>query len=446
MNQPANPRKAGVLRLPFLAVLAVGWPLLICQPTLSAPTGMPVSPLLFGMDVGKPMTPWPPRSASGTKLPIKVLRMWDNGTSWNLLNPSEGVYRWDRLDMWVGRAVSEGMQVLYVFGITPDWAANGNPRSKCSEGPRGCLPPKELNADGTGTDAVWKKFVRDLVSRYKGRIRYYELWNERNAKNFWQGTPEQSVRMAKDAWEIIKQLDPDAKVVSPSLAHGDSASLDAYLTACGPSCPYQDIISVHGRAGRLENAQPEAFETIADAFRTVMAKHGVASLPLWDTEGGWRRQGEVLDPDQQAAYVARAYLIRAGKNLGSFEWYQWDNGFTTSDSWGGLFDRASGKPTPAAQAYVEVARWLAGSTIEAPCSAHGSVWTCGLTRADGSEALVVWDTSQSCRGGNCTTSPYRPASQFTAYEDISGKVSPVTGSAVQIGAQPILLEHAPASH
>jgi hypothetical protein len=440
-------KKTRILFAAAALVLAAGEAFSASQPAPSA--GIPVSPLLFGMDVGKPTTPWPPKSASGARLPIKILRMWDNGTSWNLLNPSEGTYNWSRLDLWVDRAEAEHMQVLYVFGIAPTWATSGTPAGKCAESPAGCLPPKDLNADGTGTDAIWQKFVRDLVTRYKGRISYYEVWNEKDARNFWQGTETQSVRMAKDAWGIIKQVDPQAKVLTPSFSHGNSADLDAYLSACGPSCPYEDIVAVHGRAPRKENVQPEAFISIADAFRALMAKHGLGSLPLWDTEAGWRprpRQGpgeaEVTDPDQQAAYVARAYLIRASEDIGSLVWYAWDAGSATGNSWGGIYDRTTGQASPAAQAYVEVSKWLTGSTLDAPCSANGSVWTCALRRADGTEGLVVWDASQSCSAGNCTTSAYHLTSRYAAYQDIAGREFPISGPTVPIGAKPILLSGA----
>jgi len=40
-------------------------------------------------------------------------------------------------------------------------------------------------------------------------------------------------------------------------------------------------------------------------MRSLLDKGGMAGKPLWATEGGWGTNGELPDPDVQAAYVAR---------------------------------------------------------------------------------------------------------------------------------------------
>jgi hypothetical protein len=41
----------------------------------------------------------------------------------------------------------------------------------------------------------WGNWVRAVVTRYKGRIKYYELWNEPDAWNWWSGTTPQMLQM-----------------------------------------------------------------------------------------------------------------------------------------------------------------------------------------------------------------------------------------------------------
>jgi hypothetical protein len=55
----------------------------------------------------------------------------------------------------------------------------------------------------------WKDFLTALIEHYNGttqpHIRYYELWNEANAHNFWSGTFAQMVALGQAAYPIIHQ-------------------------------------------------------------------------------------------------------------------------------------------------------------------------------------------------------------------------------------------------
>jgi hypothetical protein len=86
---------------------------------------------------------------------------------------------------------------------------------------------------------------------------------------------------------------------------------------------------------------------------------------------------------------------------------------------------------------------MIGAAMSSNCSATGTVWTCGLIRTGGYEALAVWDTAQSCNNGTCTTSNFTVPNSvnYVHYRDLSGKVHAISGSTVLIGYKPILLEN-----
>jgi hypothetical protein len=88
---------------------------------------------------------------------------------------------------------------------------------------------------------------------------------------------------------------------------------------------------------------------------------------------------------------------------------------------------------------------MVGNTLSTPCSANGSVWTCEFTGSgNGYQALAVWDASQSCSGGTCTTSSFTPpaGTSYVNFRDLDGNVTSISpGSAVQIGAKPTLLQN-----
>ncbi len=359
---------------------------------------------------------WPPTDTNGTLLPIKAVRLWNTGTGWFALETAAGSYNWATLDNLTSLAAAEGLDVEFTFGGTPSWAGNGSPAS----------PPNDVNPDGTGTDANWTQFVTDLATRYKGKIQFYELWNEQNSTVSWTGTEAQSVRMAQDAYTTIKGIDPSAFVLTPSQGGGtaEASGLTSYLQAGGGA--YADIIAFHGRSAGSLNANPDGVADVINALQPVVSNpaNGVVGKPLWNTEGGWR-PNEVTDVNAQAAYVARQYLIQASMGVGRFYWYGWDN----QNGWGTLYVNG---PTIAATAYTQVATWLVGSTLPTQC-AQGSDgnWTCQITEANGTSALAIWNPS-----GNVS---YTPASNYTRYRDLLGNVVTIIGS-VTIGPEPILLE------
>jgi len=61
--------------------------------------------------------------------------------------------------------------------------------------------------------AAFSKFAGTLARRYRGRIRYYELWNEPDLSRYWAGTVQQYVqRVLRPGYRAIKHADPRVRV------------------------------------------------------------------------------------------------------------------------------------------------------------------------------------------------------------------------------------------
>ncbi len=144
----------------------------------SEPRAVRFSPEFMGMHTLSPTRHWP-SVAFGSVRPA--------GTSWGALEPSKGQYDWHSLDSWVSEAQTHGVQLDYVFVNTPAWAST-RPDEPCANRRAGCAAPPNLND--------WEEFVRALVTRYRGRISSYELWNEPNGSGFWTGSPQDMVELA----------------------------------------------------------------------------------------------------------------------------------------------------------------------------------------------------------------------------------------------------------
>jgi len=109
-------------------------------------------------------------------------------------------------------------------------------------------------------------------------------------------------------------------------------------------------------------------------------------------------------------------------------WYLWD-----SPNIGTLWDKTSGIHKPGV-AYGQVYNWLAGTTINTPCSmASNYVWTCVFTRSNGQGAEMIWNSS------GATITETVPG-QYSHYRTLSGGVYTIPSSqSLSVGPKPILL-------
>jgi len=411
------------------------------------PVAAQVPARLFDMQMNTGVVsaqPWPVDSFAG-------LRLWDSGTDWATLNPQKNKYDFSLLDVWLNRAFDHNQDVLYSFGSTTQWASSIPSDTSCNPADGECDPPKDLAADGTGTDQIWKDFVTAITTHNKNRpstsakIKYWEIWNEGSNIKRWNGTFAQMKRMAADARAIIKAADPAAIVLSPStgiVTSGQISWMDSYLTACGGQ--YADVIAVHGYV-QHGNVLPTAedFLGFMSTYKTMLASHNQGSKPIWDTEGSWGAQQftGLTDRNMQAGFLARLYIMHWLKKVARFYWYQWNNDFA-----GTLWIPDPNNPAGAGTvlkpgiAYQQVYNWLVGAALAASCTKSGTVWKCSLTRPNGYLGLIVWDTAQTC--SPCTTSRFTvPAGGYIKYRNLNGQTINITSSTVPVGYQPILLQN-----
>jgi hypothetical protein len=372
------------------------------------------SPDFIGMHTLSPTRHWPTLTFGSIR---------PAGVTWGALEPTKGQYDWHSLDSWVSQAQAHRVQLNYVFLNTPLWAST-RPYEPCIGGHFGCAAPPNIND--------WEEFVKTLVTRYRGRISSYELWNEPNASGFWSGNPQQMVELAAHAYSIIKSIDPNAIVTTPAasstgwpLSH--DVWLDRYLSAGGGK--YADVIAWHGYSGRNDRSALPVEDLVRQiqSLRSVLAQHHLSQLPIWDTEGGWGKDAQLPNEDEQASFLVKWYLIQFTSGIERAYWYQWDN-----PAWGTLWREGSGL-TLAGAASMQVAGWLDGSTAVTPCTpTHASaLWTCDL-RKKGALYRVAWSAS-----GKTTLANIDGVVSFTK---VGGVKQTVSGQSVIVDSRPILLE------
>lgn len=372
------------------------------------------SPEFVGMHTLSPTRHWP-------TVPFGSIRV--AGVSWGAVEPARGQYDWHGMDSWADQAQAHGAQLDYVFVNTPLWAST-RPDEPCIGKRVGCAAPPNMSD--------WEEFVTALATRYKGRINSYEIWNEPNASAFWSGSPKDLVDLAAHAYPIIKSIDPAAIVATPCtsssgwpLAH--DAWFDQYFAAGGGK--YADVIAWHGYAGRNDRPAlpPEGLDHQIQSLRAVMARYNLSQLPIWDTEGGWGRNTQLPDEQEQASFLAKWFLINFTNGVARAYWYQWDN-----PDWGTLWRQDSGV-TAAGAVVPQVYDWLNGTTAVRPCGPEPSsaLWVCELQK--GKQLYrAAWSTSGSV--------PFQAMDRVKAYTELGGTMQAPSGKPVIVGSRPVLFQ------
>ncbi len=338
----------------------------------------PIDDAHFGLHV--------PQIAQGTvpTVPYGSIRLWDSGVAWGQVQQKSNVYWWNGLDQAIGNANAQNVQIMYVLGSTPKWAASNTKQ--------GTYPNK--GAASMPSTKAWKSWVTSVVQRYGDSIESYQIWNEANLTTFWQGTPKQMAQLTADAAKIIRQYDPTAKVVSASttvrLTSAYNKFFPKYLKELKKKNWPVDVISVH-----LYPPSTGTPATRADYITTVqkdMKKAGVpASKELWDTEINYGIAGpgsgnpdKNINGSKAAAWVSQTYLDDIRLGVDRAYWYYW---YKNAD----LLGIQMNDGTPGAIGFKTTFNWLNGKYFN--CSS-GKVNTCSLGDNNNPE-VIAWASKGS---------------------------------------------------
>jgi len=224
---------------------------------------------------------------------------------------------WEKYDRIVDLANQYGIQIIARLDNPPTWSrADGDARGTFA-------PPDDFTDLGN--------FVHTIVQRYKGRVKYYQIWNEPNIYPEWGEQPVDAagyVRLLQIAYRRAKEADPDCVILCAGLAQtletgpkdlNDLVYLQQMYDAGVKG--YFDIMGVmayglwtgpgdHRTAPELTNfSRPQL-------IREIMVRNGDADKALWATEVGWNAVPQDLSAyatygrvtlEQQARYAVQAY-------------------------------------------------------------------------------------------------------------------------------------------
>jgi len=343
--------------------------------------GTVIDDSLFGLHVkDAQLGVWP-------NIEFGSIRLWDNGTAWTNIETSQGVFDWTNLDNAVTIANQNGMSdILMVLSGTPAWATNQrNPLA---------LPAPD--ASGVPANmADWDNWVRAVATRYKGKIKIYQPWNEANLSTFYTGTPAQMADMTKRAYDIIKSIDPGATVVAPStgtrLGGPFKKFYPAFLKELKARNWPVDVWAAHTYPASLGNTNDR--QELANKWIDMLKVAKAPNLPLWDTENNYGLGGpgpenpeQDIDGAKAANWTAMTYLDAIRLGISRVYMYQWG---PFNDLWGIQYNETA----PGAQAMDTLQEWIVGTTYRG-CKESKRKVTCNFSTKDGINQVVYSETGR----------------------------------------------------
>jgi len=291
---------------------------------------------------------------------------------WRDLHPRPGYFDWRASDDMVRVAQAERLELVVRLDMPPFWATRRDPSDL----------PFELDA--------YLDFVRALVTRYRGYLLGYIIWNEPNLAEEWGGwvaAPAQYVDVLCRAHAIVRRADPGALVIAAGLAPTNEFSPRAVddreflrqMMAAGAGKCF-DVLAAHDYGYGLPPDDPHGAHAGLNLARMIdlhdILEEANATQPIWITELGYTVQPGLhphVSLDEQAAYLAGAFE-RVRREWPWIEMFTvWNLSYTSLDAemQGFSIIESDRAPRPAFHMIPQLRRQLDGLPPR-PCSASCS--------------------------------------------------------------------------
>lgn len=203
---------------------------------------------------------------------------------------------WQKYDEIVDLAEEAGVEIIARIDRAPAWARGSQPIPTA--------PPVDLEDYG--------RFLTEFATRYRGRVRHFQVWNEPNLAHEWGGLPPQPDaygRLLRVANLAIKSVDDENVVIAAPMAatlENSPRAMDEirFLRRLydGGAGDHLDVQAAN--AFGLEHppdAPPDPdilnFRRV-EFVRELMIEFGLRNRPIWFNEYGWNASPADMTPEK----------------------------------------------------------------------------------------------------------------------------------------------------
>ena len=226
--------------------------------------------------------------------------------NWDSIEREKGVFNFRELPERVEASLALGVNILPILDYEPAWDRDRSPADE-------------------ETLAYWSRYVSRCVAQFKGKLRYWQAWNEPNI-SFWKPAPNayDYAQLLKCTYLAAKEVDPEVRILGVNCSDIDLKFTEDVFRNGG--LRYCDVV-----AYQPYRIAPEVghFEEVA-AARELMARFGGVK-PIWFTEMGWgSRHFPFADANdllaekpsrRQAAFLVRYMTIIQAVGIEKVFWF-----------------------------------------------------------------------------------------------------------------------------
>ncbi len=198
-------------------------------------------------------------------------------TDWYNVEPTRGNYLYGKIDTLMDYYQLRNVDFLASLKYPPTWLEGCNKSQVYHKNTCGFFLkelPRNINS--------WNEYVEAIAEKYAGKIKYYEFWNEPNAKNHYKGNMADLVNGLKETQRVLKNISSDIQLVAPAVSGIPFKWLDEFGRAGG--FKYIDIVSFHNY---MQNINLVDLSKRIKRFRKLLKKYGKDGTPIWDSESAY---------------------------------------------------------------------------------------------------------------------------------------------------------------
>ena len=222
--------------------------------------------------------------------------------NWEQLQRTPQRINWAPFDDVVSIFGRQNIEIQAIYCYSPKWANAVD------------WKPLRLNTStrGNPADEHWRKFIRSFAGRYRGRIRYVEVWNEPDLAGFANFSVDAYLDMLKSAYAETKTAAPEMTVLTAGFAGAGEHMRQTLKRGKGSF----DVIAYHGH-GPFPGYRSQVEKVLA------MRNEAGSDAPWYANETGISSLhiGEL----EQAAVLYRKFLYSWARGAIGYNWYDLRN-------------------------------------------------------------------------------------------------------------------------
>lgn len=196
--------------------------------------------------------------------------------NWRDHEPNPGQWQWETSDEHIATWNQAGIDIHAIMHFPPEWALVNPPFG---------FVPKGVELAWNDPNNGWGEYCSRFAQRYRGKIDSYEIWNEPDLNNYWDGTSEQYFYVLRSCYQAIKAADPNATVVMAGMALFIEPEFLPQVIRRAAIDPqgaannhYFDAVAIH------MYADPGLAYDLTVSTRTLLDNFGFTTKPIWITE------------------------------------------------------------------------------------------------------------------------------------------------------------------